>query len=66
MIRILHVPVSGEALRQRIEANLARQQQPELARIHLARGPDDLTPNMPRFVTAWLERQFSIGGKGTS
>ena len=66
MIRILHVPVPGEALRQRIEANLARQQHPELARIHLARGPGDLTANMPRFVTAWLERQFSSEGKATS
>ena len=59
MIRMLHVAVTGDVLRQRIEANLARQQHPELARIHLARGPDDLTSSMPRFVTAWLERQFS-------
>jgi hypothetical protein len=46
-------------LRARIEANLARQQHPELSRIHLVRGPGDLTSAMPRFVTAWLERQFS-------
>ena len=38
MIRILHVDLSGEALRARIEANLARQRQPELAAIHLVRG----------------------------
>jgi len=63
MIRILHVAVSGEELRRRIEANLARQQHPELARIHLARGPDDLTSSMPGFVTAWLERQFSGGDR---
>jgi 8-oxo-dGTP pyrophosphatase MutT (NUDIX family) len=63
MIRILHVAVTGEALRQRIEANLAGQKQPELARIHLARGPRDLTSSMPRFVTAWLERQFSGGDR---
>ena len=60
MIRILDVALTGEALRGRIEANLARQQQPELAKIHLVRGPGDLTSNMPHFVTAWLERQFSI------
>lgn len=59
MIKILHVAVTGEVLRRRIEANLARQQHPELSRIHLARGPRDLTSKMPRFVTAWLERQFS-------
>ena len=60
MIRILDVALTGEALRGRIEANLARQQQPELSRIHLVRGPRDLTPAMPRFVTAYLERQFSV------
>ena len=30
MMRVLHVDMPGEALRARIEANLARQQQPEL------------------------------------
>ena len=59
MMRILDVALTGEALRARIEANLARQQHPELSRIHLVRGPTDLTSAMPRFVTAWLERQFS-------
>jgi len=59
MIRMLDVALTGEALRDRIEANLAGQPQPELAKIHLVRGPSDLTSAMPRFVTAWLERQFS-------
>jgi hypothetical protein len=59
MIRMLDVALTGEALRGRIEANLARQQQPELVKIHLVRGPADLTSAIPRFVTAWLERQFS-------
>ena len=58
-MQILHVDMSGEALRARIEANLARQSEPELAGIHLVRGPGDLTAAMPRFVTAYLERQFS-------
>ena len=59
MFRILDVALTGEALRGRIEANLARQRQPELTGIHLVRGPGDFTPAMPRFVTAWLQRQFS-------
>jgi hypothetical protein len=59
MIRILHVDASGEALRARIEANLARQAQPELAAIHLVRGVADLTAAMPRFVTAFVEKQFA-------
>jgi hypothetical protein len=59
MIRILHVDSPGEALRARIEANLARQHQPELAAIHLVRKTSDLTAAMPRFVTAFIEAQFS-------
>ena len=57
MIRILDVDSSGEALRNRIETNLGRQHQPELAAIHLVRGICDLTATMPRFVTAFIEKQ---------
>jgi 8-oxo-dGTP pyrophosphatase MutT (NUDIX family) len=59
MIRILDVDSSGEALRERIEANLARQPQPELSAIHLVREASDFTSAMPRFVTAFIEAQFS-------
>jgi 8-oxo-dGTP pyrophosphatase MutT (NUDIX family) len=59
IIRILDVDSTGEALRARIEANLARQIQPELSAIHLVRETADLTPAMPRFVTAFIEAQFS-------
>jgi hypothetical protein len=57
MIRILDVDSSGEALQARIEANLARQQQPELCAIHLVRDVGDLTAAMPGFVTAFIEAQ---------
>jgi 8-oxo-dGTP pyrophosphatase MutT (NUDIX family) len=59
MIRILDVDTSGDALRARIEANLARQHEPELCAIHLVRDAGDLTAAMPRFVTAFIEAQFS-------
>ena len=59
MIRILHVDMPGEALRARIEANLARQRQPELSAIHLVRDARDLNAAMPRFVTAFIEAQFA-------
>jgi 8-oxo-dGTP pyrophosphatase MutT (NUDIX family) len=59
MIRILEVDVTGEMLRARIEANLARQSQPELSRIHLVRERRDLTPAMPRFVTAFIESEIA-------
>ena len=58
MIRILDVDLDGEALRGRIEANLARQPQPELCRIHLVRQRRDLTGAMPRFVAAFVEKQM--------
>ena len=58
MIRILHVDMPGEDLRRRIEGNLALQQSPELSAIHLVRGAQDLNSAMPRFVTAFLEKQF--------
>jgi 8-oxo-dGTP pyrophosphatase MutT (NUDIX family) len=59
MIRVLDVDVTGEVLRRRIEANLARQRQPELSAIHLVRNRSDLTAAMPRFVTAFVEKQMS-------
>lgn len=59
MIRILRVDMPGEALRARIEANLALQGQPELSAIHLVRGLGDLNAAMPRFVTAFIEAHLS-------
>src|ERR1700726_337335 len=59
MIRMLNVDVSGEELRARIDANLARQTQPELVAMHLVRGVSDLTTAMPRFVTAFIEAQLA-------
>jgi 8-oxo-dGTP pyrophosphatase MutT (NUDIX family) len=59
MIRLLRIDLPGETVRERIERNLAAQKQPELSAIHLVRGTGDLTPTMPRFVTAFLEAQFA-------
>jgi 8-oxo-dGTP pyrophosphatase MutT (NUDIX family) len=59
MIRILHVDMTGDALRARIEANLALQQLPELVAIHLVRGTRDFTAAMPGFVTAFIEAQLA-------
>jgi 8-oxo-dGTP pyrophosphatase MutT (NUDIX family) len=58
LMRVLTVDMSGDALKARIEANLAGQEHPELSRIHLVRTRADFRPSMPRFVTAFLERQF--------
>jgi 8-oxo-dGTP pyrophosphatase MutT (NUDIX family) len=63
MIRILQVDASGEALRAKIEASLASQREPELAAIHLVRGRSDFTAAMPRFVTAFLEKQLESANR---
>jgi 8-oxo-dGTP pyrophosphatase MutT (NUDIX family) len=59
MIRILRVELPGEALKARVEANLACERKPELCAVHLVRSRSDLVPVMPRFVSAFLEAQFS-------
>jgi len=59
MMQVLNMNVPGEVARARIEANLAREAEPELSAIHLVRGVSDLTPSMPRFVTAFVEQQFA-------
>ncbi len=60
MIRLLRVDQPGEELRTRIEANLARQNTAELSAMHLVRAVSDFTPAMPRFVTAFIEKQLRI------
>jgi 8-oxo-dGTP pyrophosphatase MutT (NUDIX family) len=58
MMRVLHAASTGEALRAKIEANLARQASPELSAIHLVRDAGDLNSAMPLHVTAFLEAQL--------
>src|SRR5690348_14689930 len=59
IIRILDVDMPGDALKARIEVNLARQEHPELSGIHLVRTRTDFRASMPKFVRAFLERQLS-------
>ncbi|MBB4369581.1 8-oxo-dGTP pyrophosphatase MutT (NUDIX family) [Bradyrhizobium sp. cir1] len=59
MLQVINLDVPGDVARARIEANLARETEPELSAIHLVRGMSDLTPAMPRFVTAFVEQQFA-------
>jgi len=54
LMKILNAPVPAAGLRIRILDHLAREDQPELAGIHVAHGPGDLDPRMPPFVTAFL------------
>jgi hypothetical protein len=59
MMQVLNLDMPGDMARARIEANLAREAEPELSAIHLVRGMSDVTPSMPRFVTAFVEQQFA-------
>ena len=59
LIRILDVAMPADDLRARIETNLSRQKQPELSAIHLVRTRADISAAMPRFVAAFIERQFA-------
>jgi len=59
MLKLVNLDMPGQVARARIEANLARESEPELSAIHLVRGMDDLTPSMPRFVTAFVAQQFA-------
>jgi 8-oxo-dGTP pyrophosphatase MutT (NUDIX family) len=53
-IQVLHAREDAAALRARILANLARERQPELADIRIARNVGDFDPMMPPFITAFL------------
>jgi len=60
VIQLLDVDMPGERLRGWIARTLAGQRSPELGAIHLVRGPEDFTPAMPVFVTAFIDHVASI------
>lgn len=59
-MKSLAVDAPADTLRDRIRAQIARQEAPELADIYIARGPADLDPRMPNFVTAFLLHQWEL------
>jgi 8-oxo-dGTP pyrophosphatase MutT (NUDIX family) len=59
-IKVLRSRDSAASLRSRILDYLARERQPELADIRIVRDPGDFDAAMPRFVTAFLARQFAM------
>lgn len=59
MIRIVRVDMPGDALRDRLKANLAAQSSPELSDIHLVRHAGELSDRMPVYVTAFIESHLS-------
>jgi len=59
-MKVLRHRERAEVLRARVLGHLARERQPELADIRIVHGPADFDPAMPRFVTAFLARQFAM------
>ena len=59
MIRMLQVDLPGEALRARIEANLAGSDSRNCPPSISCAARSDLTAAMPRFVTAFIEAQLA-------
>jgi hypothetical protein len=53
-IRVLHARENADSLRARILAHLASERQPELADIHIVRGPADFNPMIEPVVSAFL------------
>jgi len=58
LVKMLQLPERADAVRDRILRHLARETMPELADVRIARGPADLTPVMPEFVTAFLRHAW--------
>ena len=58
MIKVFDAPVPAAALRDQILQFLASQTQPELVDIRIANGPGDLHPQMPTFVSAFLDHMW--------
>ena len=53
-IRMLHARENADALRARILANLALENQPEFATIYIVRGRADFHPRIDTLVTTFL------------
>jgi hypothetical protein len=58
MHKVLNAPVPAAALRDQILRFLASQARPELTDIRIANGPGDLDPQMPTFVSAFLNHMW--------
>ena len=58
LVKQLTAPQSTEALRARVAAHIAGEQNPEFTAARIVRSSSDFDPAMPRFVTAFLTHFF--------
>jgi 8-oxo-dGTP pyrophosphatase MutT (NUDIX family) len=59
LMRVLRTHAPANELQARIRAHLASEEQPELADVHIVRGPADFDPMMPAYMVAYLEHAFA-------
>ena len=55
MVKVLRAAEPAPALEERVRRHLARERAPELAGVHVVRGPTDLDPRMPPFVLKFFD-----------
>ena len=66
MIKVLRAAEPAAALRERILGFLTREPRPELAGVHIVRGPADLHPMMPPFVPIFFDHVWQAAQAGRS
>ena len=59
MFKPVRAGAPAAELRERMLAHIAAEKEPELAGIRIARGPADLDPMMPNFVSAFLTHMWN-------
>ncbi|MGO4705715.1 NUDIX hydrolase [Microvirga sp. 2MCAF38] len=60
LVRNVVVPEPAEVIAERIRAEIARQDEPELSDVKIVRGPPDIDPKtMPQWLQTFFEWQFS-------
>jgi 8-oxo-dGTP pyrophosphatase MutT (NUDIX family) len=63
MMKVMRARLPAAELRDRVRAYLGRQAEPELADMRIVRGPADLDPLMPEFLTAFLRHMWSTASE---
>ena len=63
MIKVLRAAEPAPALRAKILGFIAREPRPELAGVHIVRGPADLHPMMPPFVPKFLHHVWQAAAQ---
>ena len=64
LVKVLRTAEPAVVLREKILGFLSRERTPELAGVHIVRGPADLEPMMPRFVPKFFAHEWLAAEDG--